>query len=53
MPFGNTQPSEPPFAPDLSVIDIAAWLRVRDENWMDDVAFDFDDDTFLIEEDAA
>ena len=32
------------FTPDLSIIDVAAWLRVKDEDWMSEVIFDFEDD---------
>lgn len=41
-----------PFAPDLSVIDIAAWLRTRDDAWERLIDVDLED-TFFIEEDAA
>ena len=42
-----------PFAADLSVIDIAAWLRIRESDWEAHIEFDQLDTEFLIEEDAA
>ena len=48
----DNQTQDAPFAPDLSVIDIAAWLRIREDDWESLVAFDQDENLFL-EEDAA
>ncbi len=44
--------TDPPFEPDLSVIDVAAWLRIKDEDWMSHVAF-HDEDDIIFQEDAA
>jgi len=51
MPI-EPQTHEMPFAPDLSVIDIEGWLRMREADWESQIDFDMDPD-FFIEEDAA